>query len=246
LRRGAVLALTAAAVEDSSKINYDPGNPAQDIVTMSALQGNETAGVRALDSVAATLSKSEPRLDRADLQMAVAYAQLGRADKAKTHLAEFERGANRDEQFLRWGEWQAARGEIALSEGRNADAIAAFRASTYSDSGSVEPAWIGKTDLRLARVFDRAGNADSAIAHFEILRQPGMRIGLSGFTPMGLVIPSRRLGELYEQKGEIAKAIERYEEFVQLWKNADPDLQPQVADIRGRIARLKTLEAKRR
>jgi DNA-binding SARP family transcriptional activator len=48
----------------------------------------------------------------------------------------------------------------------------------------------------------------------------------------------RRLGELYEQKGNRVKAIEYYNRFVELWKNADPELQPQVADIRARVVRL--------
>jgi tetratricopeptide (TPR) repeat protein len=48
----------------------------------------------------------------------------------------------------------------------------------------------------------------------------------------------KRLGELYEQQGNARKALEYYDKFVALWKNADPDLQPRVADVRRRIARL--------
>ena len=55
-----------------------------------------------------------------------------------------------------------------------------------------------------------------------------------------------RLGELYEAKGDITNAIKNYEEFVKLWKDADPELQPQVADIKARIARLRAAEAKKR
>jgi hypothetical protein len=32
--------------------------------------------------------------------------------------------------------------------------------------------------------------------------------------------------------------------FVDLWKNADPELQPQVAEVRKRLARLGDLEKK--
>jgi hypothetical protein len=48
----------------------------------------------------------------------------------------------------------------------------------------------------------------------------------------------RRLGELYEQRGETARAIERYSQFVTLWKDADPELAPAVREIRSRIERL--------
>ena len=52
----------------------------------------------------------------------------------------------------------------------------------------------------------------------------------------------KRLGELYEAKGDKAKAIAYYQKFVDLWKNADPELQPQVAEARRRLARLAPVE----
>ncbi|MCZ6746746.1 MAG: tetratricopeptide repeat protein, partial [Acidobacteria bacterium] len=48
----------------------------------------------------------------------------------------------------------------------------------------------------------------------------------------------RRLGELYEERGDRQKAVEYYSRFVDLWTDADADLQPTVEDIRGRVARL--------
>ena len=49
----------------------------------------------------------------------------------------------------------------------------------------------------------------------------------------------RRLGELYAAKGNRAKAIEHYARFVELWRNADPELQPRVAEVRRRIESLR-------
>jgi tetratricopeptide (TPR) repeat protein len=46
-----------------------------------------------------------------------------------------------------------------------------------------------------------------------------------------------RLGKLYEEKGWKGKAIDRFEKFLTLWKNADPGL-PEVADTRERVAAL--------
>jgi tetratricopeptide (TPR) repeat protein len=48
----------------------------------------------------------------------------------------------------------------------------------------------------------------------------------------------RRLGELYEQRGNRDKAVSYYNEFVELWKDADPELLPQVEEARRRIASL--------
>jgi tetratricopeptide (TPR) repeat protein len=54
----------------------------------------------------------------------------------------------------------------------------------------------------------------------------------------------KRLGELWQQKGDRQKALGYYLKFVDLWKNADPDLQPRVAEVRRRIARLRDIEGK--
>jgi tetratricopeptide (TPR) repeat protein len=48
----------------------------------------------------------------------------------------------------------------------------------------------------------------------------------------------KRLGELYEAKGDRKKAADYYGKFVDLWKDADAELQPGVAAVRQRLARL--------
>jgi DNA-binding SARP family transcriptional activator len=47
-----------------------------------------------------------------------------------------------------------------------------------------------------------------------------------------------RLGELYEQRGDTAKAIYYYGKLVELWKDADPELQPRVEAARRAIEAL--------
>jgi tetratricopeptide (TPR) repeat protein len=48
----------------------------------------------------------------------------------------------------------------------------------------------------------------------------------------------QRLGELYEARGDRKKAVEYYLKLTDLWKSADPELQPIVRDAHARIARL--------
>jgi tetratricopeptide (TPR) repeat protein len=46
------------------------------------------------------------------------------------------------------------------------------------------------------------------------------------------------LGKIYEQQGNTTKAIENYEKFLDLWKNADPGMA-EVEDAKKRVAGLK-------
>ena len=48
------------------------------------------------------------------------------------------------------------------------------------------------------------------------------------------------LGKISEQRGWPGKAIEHYEKFLEVWKDADPDLT-EVDDARQRLARLKSM-----
>ena len=47
----------------------------------------------------------------------------------------------------------------------------------------------------------------------------------------------KRLGELYEDRDR-QKALDYYSQFVELWREADPELQPVVEEVRLRIGEL--------
>ncbi len=89
----------------------------------------------------------------------------------------------------------------------------------------------------LARAHQQKGNLDSAIVEYE---------QLVTFDPSSkaryLVHPlyHYRLAKLYEEKGWKGKAIDQYEQFLDLWKNADPGTA-EVEDARKRLAGLKSL-----
>jgi tetratricopeptide (TPR) repeat protein/tRNA A-37 threonylcarbamoyl transferase component Bud32 len=92
----------------------------------------------------------------------------------------------------------------------------------------------------LAQAHDQAGRTDSAIVYFEkfaALKDPEISED-SQFLPG----THRRLGELYEVKGNSGKALENFGKFVELWKNAEPELQPQVKAVREKMLKLSPVE----
>lgn len=216
------------------------------IVTSAVHRRQERQGLAQLDSLLrARPQEGLPALDRRDAALAIAYARLGRPDRASSLLSGLERALSREERLVSSGELRVAAGEIALAQGRIPQAIAAFREAAGADSGRVVSALVGGTDAELARAFDKAGQSDSAVAHYErVATSPAPFSYLDA--PLNLPVALLRLGELYEARGDMPKAIDRYRRFATLWRNADPELQPVVADVRGRIARLEAREARGR
>jgi tetratricopeptide (TPR) repeat protein/tRNA A-37 threonylcarbamoyl transferase component Bud32 len=128
-------------------------------------------------------------------------------------------------------EIETAHGVLALARGRGDEAIARFREGSETYRRSL------RTSHRLSRAFDVSGQRDSAIAYYEIFVSSNDEF-LRDINIVELAHSYRRLGELHEERGDIAKAIRRYGEFVELWKGADPALQPAVQAARARIAKL--------
>lgn len=128
-------------------------------------------------------------------------------------------------------------GEIAVAEGRYEVAIHEFQAADTAYDGA-PTACATCITARLARAYDLAGRTDDAIREFEnYLNSTYARRGPSS-DPQFLGGAYKRLGELYEAKGDREKAAGYYTKFVELWKDADPELQPKVQEARRRLARL--------
>jgi len=51
------------------------------------------------------------------------------------------------------------------------------------------------------------------------------------------------LGKIYAKKGDTQLAIQNYEKFLDLWKDADEDL-PDLIDAKKRLAKLKEMSNK--
>jgi tetratricopeptide (TPR) repeat protein len=176
------------------------------------------------------LSALDP-LDRPYLELAALYAQAGQPDLASAMLAEYDSVVEPRLPSPARAQYAPERGEIALAEGRYEEAIAKFRASDIGQC--LTCAFPG-----LIRAYEAAGQSDSVIAVLErYLATPYMfRVAFTDHAYLGPAL--ERLGQLYFERGEWESAAEPYARFVELWQDADPELQPRVEAARRRLQQL--------
>jgi tetratricopeptide (TPR) repeat protein len=184
--------------------------------------------------------KEGPVLDRPYFFVAETFALAGRPEKAKQVIADYRTQVT-DTAILRRQapELHEALGEIALAEQKPQVAVAEFRASDVDSDGFPSDECGPCIMIKLARAYDAAEQSDSAMVYYERFIETPFWVRLRrDVDPVFLAGAHKRLGELYEAKGNRAKAISHYTKFVELWKNADPELQPKVAEVKKRLARL--------
>ncbi len=122
---------------------------------------------------------------------------------------------------------------LEMVSARYEDAVRDFRDAEPGINANIE------NDARIGRAhaFDLAGQSDSAIATYEkFLIAPDILGDFAGPYRAGT---HKRLGELYDAKHDTAKAELHYAQFLELWTDADPELQPKVREVRERLAALR-------
>jgi hypothetical protein len=83
----------------------------------------------------------------------------------------------------------------------------------------------------LARAHEAAGNSDSAVRAYErYVATPWEYRFEPDAVELGWTM--RRLGELYQRRDEPAKARDAHAWLARLWRRADPELQPVLAEVR--------------
>jgi tetratricopeptide (TPR) repeat protein len=169
-------------------------------------------------------------IDRPYLRLANVYAMAGRSSQARETLDEYERLIPPelfDEKAHRNSE-----GLIALTEGRVQEAI-----------NHLLQAVDGRCTRRcasLGRAYDSTGQPDSAIAVME--RFVTTPLWSFGILDLGMQEEANnrgpfyeRLGQLYDEKGDLENAAKYYAMFVELWSEADEELQPRVRAAQSRL-----------
>ena len=161
-------------------------------------------------------------------------AEGGRVTEARRLLDEWRSLVPDDPRHRSDEDWSL--GAIALAEGRFDRAAAAFLAWNRAPFAE-DIRRYNRGLVEAGTALDRAGRTDTTVALYEraltILTMDGIHYEATWYP-----IVLERLGELHESLGHPEQAIRYYRAFIDLWEDADPELQPQVADARRALAHL--------
>ncbi|HEU4720414.1 MAG TPA: hypothetical protein VFS59_03555, partial [Gemmatimonadaceae bacterium] len=212
--------------------------PIRSALEHAFLRGQSQRAIATLDSAIRVHPLTAASPPGAMLFAADAYAMAGAPARARAILAQYDAAARDSvERQAYQGQRLYTEGGILLAEGRTDDAIRTLRRMDV-DADGLPIGCDFCLPLALGRAFDQANTADSAIVYLEryLANTSTNRINPDTWF---LAPAHKRLGELYEARGDAKRAAARYATFVELWKRADPDLQPRVADARTRLERVR-------
>ena len=89
-----------------------------------------------------------------------------------------------------------------------------------------------------AAILARRGQADSAVVLFERALGTSSAWGGFGYEPGWYAQALLMLGDLYEARGDRAKAAEYFRRHIEVFRNPDPPIARQVAAVREKLARV--------
>jgi tetratricopeptide (TPR) repeat protein len=166
----------------------------------------------------------------------VLLADVGHVREARQLLDEWRARAGPSDLGYRADSAQAV-GAIAAAERQWDRAVTAFLA--WNGSQAASSMHIYNRGLpEAAAILARRGQPDSAIVLFERALATSSLFGgaeyEAGWYAQALVV----LGDLYEARGDRAKAAEYYRTYADVLKDADPPIASQVAAVREKLARV--------
>ncbi len=219
----------AAAVEAAKASN--PAVALEDRLARAELDlalGEPESTVRRVESALSEYPLEDiPPLDRPTAWAASLFAQASDTDAARALLADQREqlGPLADRKRVGFSEAEAW---IDVAEGRYSEAIPVLRTADRGYGCDI------CVDRAVGTAFDLAGQPDSAVAYYERYLAPkgNWRAYIDGTWRAWTL---ERLGQLYDEMGDLEQAAGYYGMFVELWEEADPELQPRVQAARARI-----------
>jgi tetratricopeptide (TPR) repeat protein len=194
-------------------------------------RGDKAGALRQVDEALERFPVHElDPLNRPYGSLAMFFALAEEPRRAAAMLDEYERTVEPSLRMDYEEGRHSIQGMLELARGRTEAAVEEFRAA---DAG---PCSICALPL-IGMAYDQGGNADSAIAVYErYVTTPWLGRDETDWWGLGFVY--ERLGQLHAERGEADRAVEYYGELVELWENADPELQPRVEQARREMTRL--------
>ncbi len=127
--------------------------------------------------------------------------------------------------YLYWN----AHGYIELAKGNEEAALVNFKKATRDVPNFLQRNSLASAYLETGRLGEAVTEFEKALSRYDVDR---------AFYSIKAVQIYYLLGLAYEKSGWDQKAIEKYEEFLDIWKNADPGIK-EIDDAKARLARLK-------
>jgi tetratricopeptide (TPR) repeat protein len=149
-------------------------------------------------------------------------------EKAEQVTEALKKNIEQKDNTAMWMCWYAT-GCIEFSKGNLKKSVANFEKLVEADPDF--PNW-----FLLAKAYLASGRLGEAVTEFEkiLSRYDDSR----AFNTIRAVKAYYLLGLAYEKSGWNKKAIDKYEEFLDIWKDADPGI-PEVEDAKERLKKLR-------
>ena len=229
LAQGGRLNQARDQLEEANEILWRYGTPPELIRNTAAMafisgwmDGDVEAGAADLERLLANMVLDElGPVDRSLGGLSLIYAVIGIPEKAQAFAARYQ--AEVPSQGDPFGRSQMAVAEAIsqISRGVSPEEAGLLTATDLMRCARCRQFYAGHG-------FELAGETDRAIEAYEAYLQDGFYDG--GLFELHLPQPvvHERLGNLYEEAGNVGKAAENYREFARRWAEADPHLQPRV------------------
>jgi tetratricopeptide (TPR) repeat protein len=188
----------------------------------------------ALEAVAAGLRRIPPEdlpfADRRYLWLVDFYSLAGEVGQARAYLKAYEAGASDDQRRVDEQDIAMARAGLEYAAGDPRDAA---RLYAEADEGDCTICTLPGRAL----AWDAVGQADSAFVYWQrYLDDP--QSNRMFWDQNGLGSALERAARLADELGDTEAAALYYGQFIDLWTDADPQLQPRVEAARTRLAEI--------